>query len=587
MAPARLDLGGAGMRSLVAAIAGLVAVALCGVAVIQRARTSDLPVRMLAARGAQQRTAGPGPPYPPPGPGWEGVPARGQSARAPRRKGDSMPPFPIPLPPPDGGHVRAPLNEEGAAEGEGMRAERKVATPLRYAIQPAAQSLKGRSGTMQSAASIGFQPGVGVDYPGYEPPGDPRLEGSDAMTYEPWARNAEMRKRAGWDVGETGWEPGPDYYSTRKYDNLETYPSSAGTGMFRPYMGPTGCDNCDIKQIDGTYVFSVNAQCDNSVQTKNVKSVLRPWDPFRRSAFENRRYEDLVWSEQQLSLLPYFFKKLTILIPPCFFPHFSSKAMAMLDNMVYMRATNLLIVGGHSGADFISRFLAGEDGNGYVRSWHRDPYSLPKSRMDVVWTEGPFMMQEAATSTEFYFGHRILRNVGNCIVGVPVKDLPANTKHYYMDQDENSVIFEIPAGYGRVMFFGYDMCNNVPDWIDTLLLAQSELMQQKLPPPPPPAPYIPLPPKVVVKPPAAPAMEDMPTGLNYYCALYKRNAGLGAPKALLDKYLKKCQGQDCDNNRALDQNDATGLFDFCKWTDENGLCYLHEPAVYCYRSFFF
>ncbi len=528
MAPARLDLGGAGMRSLVAALTGLVAAALCGVAVIQRARTSDLgQVRMMAARGAQH-TAGPGPPYPPPGPGWEGVPARGQSARAPRRKGDSMPPFPIPLPPPDGGHVRAPLNAEGGAEGEGMLAERKMLTPLRYAIQPAAQSLKGRIGAMQSAASIGFQPGVGVDYPGYEPPGDPRLEGSDAMTFEPWARNAEMRKRAGWDVGETGWEPGPDYYSTRKYDNLETYPSSAGTGMFRPYMGPTGCDNCDIKQIDGTYVFSVNAQCDNSVQTKNVKSVLRPWDPFRRSAFENRRYEDLVWSEQQLSLLPYFFKKLTILIPPCFFPHFSSKAMAMLDNMVYMRATNLLIVGGHSGADFISRFLAGDDGNGYVRSWHRDPYSLPKSRMDVVWTEGPFMMQEAATSTEFYFGHRILRNVGNCIVGVPVKDLPANTKHYYMDQDENSVIFEIPAGYGRVMFFGYDMCNNVPDWIDTLLLAQSELMQQKLPSPPPPAPYIPLPPKAVVKPPepSPPALEDMPTGLNYYCALYKRNAGI-------------------------------------------------------------
>jgi hypothetical protein len=62
-----------------------------------------------------------------------------------------MPPFPIPLPPPDGGHVRAPLNAEGAAEGEGMRAERKVATPLRYAIQPAAQSLKGRIGADSEA----------------------------------------------------------------------------------------------------------------------------------------------------------------------------------------------------------------------------------------------------------------------------------------------------------------------------------------------------------------------------------------------------------------------------------------------------
>jgi hypothetical protein len=37
------------------------------------------------------------------------------------------------------------------AEGEGMRTERKVSTPLRYAIQPAAQSLKGRIGADSEA----------------------------------------------------------------------------------------------------------------------------------------------------------------------------------------------------------------------------------------------------------------------------------------------------------------------------------------------------------------------------------------------------------------------------------------------------
>jgi hypothetical protein len=84
--------------------------------------------------------------------------------------------------------------------------------------------------------------------------------------------------------------------------------------------------------------------------------------------------------------------------------------------------------------------------------------------------------------------------------------------------------------------------------------------------------------------PEADKLPDMPTGLNYYCALYKRNLAMGAPGALLDKYLKKCQGQDCDNNRVLDQNDAVGLFDFCKWTDELGFCYLHAPAAYCYAN---
>ena len=79
-------------------------------------------------------------------------------------------------------------------------------------------------------------------------------------------------------------------------------------------------------------------------------------------------------------------------------------------------------------------------------------------------------------------------------------------------------------------------------------------------------------------------LPEMPTGLNYYCALYKQNLAKGAPGALLEKYLDKCWGQDCDNNRVLDQNDATGLVDFCKWTDELGFCYLHAPAVFCYQN---
>lgn len=293
----------------------------------------------------------------------------------------------------------------------------------------------------------------------------PELEGSNEMASEPWVRDDAMRRRAGWDFGETGWGSGPDYYSTRKYDNLLVYPPSGGTGAFRPYTGaqPVGEG---MKTVDGIYVFSVNARCDLSKSTRNVKKVFLDAaanDPFVGSPFENERYEDLIWPEQQLQLLQFFFRHLTILIPPCFFPNLSNKAMAKLDELVFTRGNNLLIVGGHSGADFISRFLAGEDGHGYVTSLHRDQLSLPKSRMDVVWTNGPFFLQEAAVTSDFFCGTRILRNVeGDCgggsIVGVPVTDLPANTIHYYMDDRENSVVFEIPAGSGRVLFFGYDMC---------------------------------------------------------------------------------------------------------------------------------
>lgn len=130
---------------------------------------------------------------------------------------------------------------------------------------------------------------------------------------------------------------------------------------------------------------------------------------------ENQRYEDLVWPERQLELLPFFFEDLTIAIPPCFFSSLSNRSLVKLDELVFTHGSNLLVVGGHSGADFISRFLAGEDGFGYVRSAHRDLFSLPKTCMDVVWTDGPFLMQEAAASTAFKNGYRILQKVdGDC-----------------------------------------------------------------------------------------------------------------------------------------------------------------------------
>ena len=44
-----------------------------------------------------------------------------------------------------------------------------------------------------------------------------------------------------------------------------------------------------------------------------------------------------------------------------------------------------------------------------------------------------------------------------------------------MSSDEISVVFEIPAGKGRIMFVGYDFQEMAPHWMDTLLLARREL----------------------------------------------------------------------------------------------------------------
>jgi hypothetical protein len=49
-----------------------------------------------------------------------------------------------------------------------------------------------------------------------------------------------------------------------------------------------------------------------------------------------------------------------------------------------------------------------------------------------------------------------------------------------MSADEISVVFEIPAGAGRILFMGYDFSEMVPAWIDALLLAQRELQIEML-----------------------------------------------------------------------------------------------------------
>ena len=72
----------------------------------------------------------------------------------------------------------------------------------------------------------------------------------------------------------------------------------------------------------------------------------------------------------------------------------------------------------------------------------------------------------------------------------------------------------------------------------------------------------------------------MPQGLNYYCAIFKNLREKGASPSSLEKYLEKCRGQDCNHNRLVDQSRGDDLA-ACKWTDENGFCWLKAAAAFC------
>jgi hypothetical protein len=58
------------------------------------------------------------------------------------------------------------------------------------------------------------------------------------------------------NVSHTGWEPGPDYYSTARWDNADIYPSNL-VSHFDPLMGATGCPGCN-KKHRGMYVMYVS-----------------------------------------------------------------------------------------------------------------------------------------------------------------------------------------------------------------------------------------------------------------------------------------------------------------------------------------
>mmetsp|Transcript_16061 Transcript_16061/g.32123 ORF Transcript_16061/g.32123 Transcript_16061/m.32123 type:complete len:529 (-) Transcript_16061:71-1657(-) len=412
-------------------------------------------------------------------------------------------------------------------------------------------------------------------------------EGGNSIAYSPWAANGEMRRERQTEVGQPGWEPGPDYYSTVKWDNAPIYPSTARK-VFDPYVGHEGCSTCN-KTMTGSFVLSVTERCDSSSTTGNVKRILRPRlsNPFESTVWANTRFEEWNWADEQLSFLLNFYTDLTLVIPPCFIPRylFSWRSLGLMNEAIYQRGLTVLIVGGLSGVDFLSRFLAGNDGYGYLDAESGDMVGASAtSALDRVWSEGPFYLQNDASSTEFLYGPKMLRSVGRSVVGIPATELPPSTKHYYMSDEETSVVFEVPSGQGRVIFVGFDYSQIVPGWADVLLLAERELqlrvVEEKEEEEPLkrdyPEPYNTNPPAPAAAEPGEAQEEvfenDIRENVNFYCGkwmLFKDS-----------RNLEKCRGQDCNNNRIPDMGGGDDI-EFCKWMNPHGFCYTLDAHEYC------
>jgi hypothetical protein len=307
-----------------------------------------------------------------------------------------------------------------------------------------------------------------------------RWEGSNAQfgmpSYGSDAMNAKEEETGFGVQGQLG--TGPDYYSTANWDNAELYPSLMNS-KFDPYVGQGGCPGC--KGARKTYMFSVDPRCDGSYQCRNIRKILKldKWD--EEAAFQAGKYQEKTWIGNQAGFFIGESKDVVMVVPPCFFPPLANAELNALNDAIYGLGGSILVLGGLTGANFISQNLRGKDGHGYVDTRVNGvsrgstyPEDSPKFTMDCVWSGGPFVLQNSAINTEFFYGPRFLEGTESTW-GIPVNELPPETIHYYMSADQISIVFEIPAGNGRIMFMGYDFGYMAPHWIEALMLARREM----------------------------------------------------------------------------------------------------------------
>ena len=273
--------------------------------------------------------------------------------------------------------------------------------------------------------------------------------------------------------------PGPDYYSTANWDNAALYPTLMNS-KFDPYVAsgqPCGWQACKRK----TYMFSVDPRCDGSYQCRNIRKILKLDQWSKEAAFQAAIYKEKSWIGNQAGFFIGESKDVVMIVPPCFFPPLANTELNALNDAIYGLGGSILILGGLTGANFISQNLRGKDGYGYVDTsvvgavrGSTYPEDSPKFTMDCVWSGGPFVLQNSAVNTEFIYGPRFLEGTESTW-GIPVNELPPETIHYYMSADQISIVFEIPAGNGRIMFMGYDFGYMAPHWMEALMLARREL----------------------------------------------------------------------------------------------------------------
>lgn len=169
-------------------------------------------------------------------------------------------------------------------------------------------------------------------------------EGSDGLSYPGWAGNRLMRGEVNLHVGAPGWEPGPDYYSTARYDNQPVIPSNLKS-TFDPYTGIAACPTC--KQLTTrTFEMSVTPRCDYSPNNEHIRNILKLETWWHGAEFSSALYKEYHWIGTEVEHFVTSNAKAVVLVPPCFFPKLARSELLALNTAVYQIGVSLLVVGG-------------------------------------------------------------------------------------------------------------------------------------------------------------------------------------------------------------------------------------------------
>lgn len=151
-------------------------------------------------------------------------------------------------------------------------------------------------------------------------------------------------------------------------------------------------------------------------------------------------------------------KNSVLVIPPLTeMPVLSGSAARLLNNYLLYGGNTIIVCGSVSSTLFLNENLPSWDFHGY--------------NLDAAWHSGPYEQQKATIGTRF--DKTAVTLPGDGVWGVDIRSLPKEAVSYY-EAPGVSVVFSLPAKFGKIVYVGYNFEQENEAWAEVLQAAASK-----------------------------------------------------------------------------------------------------------------